>query len=161
VLALRAYEQRANKIKVITDFAPELAQVQANASQLQQVFLNLVINAEYFMKEVHGKGTLTLNAVNSGDFVRISVADDGPGISAENMRHLFNPFFTTKPQGKGVGLGLSISKGIIEEHGGRLYAESQPGKGATFVIELPITRNGDSAYERERLTEKADSDSRG
>ncbi len=68
-----------------------------------------------------------------------SFADDGPGISKETMGHLFDPFFTTKEVGKGTGLGLSICHGIITEHGGRIYAESELGKGATFVMELPIT----------------------
>lgn len=140
VLDLRAYEQKVSNIQVVTDYAPDLAQVQANASQLQQVFLNLVINAEYFMLEAHGKGTLTVTTKNIGDFARISFADDGPGISSENMRYLFNPFFTTKPQDKGTGLGLSISQGIVAEHGGRIYTESQLGKGATFIVELPIAK---------------------
>lgn len=72
--------------------------------------------------------------------VRVSFSDDGPGISPENMRRLFAPFFTTKEVGKGTGLGLSICYGIVSEHGGNMYAESEPGKGATFVVELPISK---------------------
>jgi len=75
-----------------------------------------------------------------GNSVRISFADDGPGISPENMRKIFTPFFTTKEVGKGTGLGLSISHGIVKDHGGRIYAESEPGKGATFIIELPVSQ---------------------
>ena len=75
-----------------------------------------------------------------GDIIRASFADDGPGIAKENLGHLFDPFFTTKEVGKGTGLGLSISYGIITEHGGRIYAESELGKGATFVVELPISK---------------------
>ena len=138
VLELRAYEQKVSNIEVITKFAPDLPEIVVDYFQMHQVFLNLVINAEYFMKESHDRGTLTLVTSREGDMVRISVADDGPGIRAENLRHVFDPFFTTKEVGKGTGLGLSICHGIVTEHGGRIYAESETGKGATFVVELPI-----------------------
>jgi signal transduction histidine kinase len=123
---------------VITHFASDLPQVTGNSSQLQQVFFNIVINAEFFMLEAHQKGNLTITTERIGDFVQASFADDGPGISNENIKHLFIPFFTTKEVGKGTGLGLSICHGIITEHGGRIYAESEFGKGATFIVELPI-----------------------
>ncbi|GAH53048.1 unnamed protein product [marine sediment metagenome] len=83
--------------------------------------------------------TLTITTERVEDIIKASFADDGPGISKENLGHLFDPFFTTKEVGKGTGLGLSICHGIITEHGGRIYAESKLGKGATFVVELPIT----------------------
>jgi PAS domain S-box-containing protein len=139
VLELRAYEQRVNNIRVKTQFAADLPEVMADYFQLQQVFLNIVINAEYFMIELHGKGTLTITTEKIDNVVRASFADDGPGISEENLRHLFDPFFTTKEVGKGTGLGLSICHGIVAEHGGRIYAESEPGEGAIFRVELPIT----------------------
>ncbi|MBN1643923.1 MAG: HAMP domain-containing histidine kinase, partial [Dehalococcoidales bacterium] len=104
----------------------------------QQVFFNIVINAEFFMTEAHGKGTLTITTEKAGDSVRVFFSDDGPGISKEDMRNLFSPFFTTKGIGQGTGLGLSICQGIIAEHGGKIWAESELGKGATFVITLPI-----------------------
>ena len=138
VLELRAYEQNVNNIKVNTRFDPDLPEVMANGFELQQVFLNITINAEYFMIEAHGRGTFTITTERIDDIVRASFADDGPGIAKENLGHLFDPFFTTKEVGKGTGLGLSISYGIITEHGGRIYAESELGKGATFVTELPI-----------------------
>ncbi|MBI4282950.1 MAG: PAS domain S-box protein [Chloroflexi bacterium] len=138
VLELRDHEQKVNNIRVITHFASDLPQVMGNGSQLQQVFFNIVINAEYFMLEAHQKGNLTVTTERVGDFVRCSFADDGPGIPREDMTSLFTPFFTAKPVGKGTGLGLSICYGIITEHGGRIYAESEPGKGTTFIIELPI-----------------------
>ena len=90
------------------------------------------------MTEAHGKGTLTITTGSEGGFIRASFADDGPGIQKENLRHLFDPFFTTKEVGKGTGLGLSICHGIVTEHGGKIYAESEPKKGATFTLELPI-----------------------
>ena len=140
VLNLRDHEQKVNNIRVITHFASDLPQIMGNSSQMQQVFFNIVINAEFFMLETHQKGNLTITTERTGDFVRASFADDGPGISGEHMRHLFTPFFTTKEVGKGTGLGLSICHGIITEHGGRIYAESEPGKGATFVVELPVSK---------------------
>ncbi len=140
VLELRAYEQRVNNIQVNTPFAPDLPEVVADGFQLQQVFLNIIINAEHFMIEAHGRGILTITTERVGNIIRASFADDGPGIAKENLRHLFDPFFTTKEVGEGTGLGLSICHGIIAEHSGRIYAESKLGKGATFVVELPISK---------------------
>ncbi len=90
------------------------------------------------MKEAHGSGMLTVTSERVDTYVRLAIADDGPGIAPDNLRRIFDPFFTTKPVGKGTGLGLSICYGVISEHNGRLYAESVPGKGATFIIELPV-----------------------
>lgn len=139
VLEIRAYEQKVNNIQVNTQFASDLPEIMADYFQLQQVFLNIIINAEHFMIEAHQRGTLTITTEKAGTLVKASFADDGPGISKENLGHLFDPFFTTKEVGKGTGLGLSICHGIIAEHGGRIYAESELGKGATFVVELPIS----------------------
>lgn len=138
VLELRAYEQKVNNIQVNTHFTPNLPEITANGFELQQVFINIIINAEHFMTEAHGKGILTVTTEQVGDIIRASFADDGPGITQENLGHVFDPFFTTKEVGKGTGLGLSICHGIITSHGGRIYAESELGKGTTFVVELPI-----------------------
>jgi signal transduction histidine kinase len=138
VLKLRVYEQKVNNIKVITRFSTELPEVVADSFQLQQVFFNLIINAEYFMIEAHHGGTVTITTGKIGGAVRVKVMDDGPGISEENLKHLFNPFFTTKPVGSGTGLGLSICYGIISEHNGRIYCESTLGEGTTFTVELPV-----------------------
>ncbi len=140
VLAMRAYEQRVSNIQVNTRFAADLPEVMADYFQLQQTFLNIIINAEYFMTKAHQRGTLTITTEKVGDIIKASFTDDGPGISKENLGHLFDPFFTTKEVGKGTGLGLSICHGIITEHGGRIYAEGELGKGATFVVELPISK---------------------
>jgi len=140
VLELRAYEQKVNNIELNTRFAPGLPEVMVDYFQLQQVFTNIIINAEYFMAEAHHRGTLTITTERLDHTVRVSFTDDGPGIGKENLGHLFDPFFTTKEIGKGTGLGLSICHGIITEHGGRIYAESELGKGATFIVELPITQ---------------------
>lgn len=138
IIELSNHRHKTNNIQVNTHFAEDLPQITANASQLQQVFLNIVMNAEQAMLEAHSKGVITVTTEQSGDIVKVYLADNGPGISPENMRKLFTPFFTTKPVGKGTGLGLSICHGIITEHGGRIYAESEPGKGAAFIVELPV-----------------------
>jgi len=140
VLELRKHEQEVNNIRVIPRFAPGLPGITGNASQLQQVFFNIVINAEFFMLEAHKKGTLVITTERKNGFVRASFADDGPGISKEAIDRLFTPFFTTKEVGKGTGLGLSICHGIVSEHGGKIYAESKPGNGATFIVELPVKK---------------------
>ena len=138
VLELRAYEQKVNNIQINTQFASDVPEIMADFFQLQQVFMNIIINAEYFMIQAHKKGTITIITEREGDTVRLSFADDGPGIAKENIGRIFAPFFTTKEMDKGTGLGLSICHGIIVEHGGRIYAESELGKGATFVVELPV-----------------------
>jgi PAS domain S-box-containing protein len=138
VLKLRDYEHRVNNIQVKTKFDSDLPQVMVDQFQIQQVFLNLILNAEYSMIETHRQGILKLITRSVDGNVKVSITDDGAGISRENMKHLFNPFFTTKEVGKGTGLGLSICYGTVTNHGGKIYAESQPGQGATFVVELPI-----------------------
>jgi len=137
-LGLRAYAQKVSNIQVKTHFANNLPKISADGFQLQQVFVNIIINAEYFMTEAHGKGILTITTERRGNFIRTSISDDGPGIDKKNLGHLFDPFFTTKEVGKGTGLGLSICHGTVNAHGGKIYAESEMGKGATFVVELPI-----------------------
>jgi PAS domain S-box-containing protein len=138
VLRLRAYEQKVNNIEVLRHLAADIPDIMVDYFQIQQVFLNLIINAEYFMSEAHHRGALIVTTQRLDDIVKISFADDGPGIPKENLSRIFDPFFTTKDVGKGTGLGLSICHGVIAEHGGRIYAQSDVGKGATFIIDLPI-----------------------
>ncbi|MFB0556948.1 MAG: PAS domain S-box protein [Dehalococcoidia bacterium] len=138
VLQLRSYEQKVRNIEVKTALAPDLPKVMGNVSQLEQVFVNIIINAEQAMLEVRDRGRLTITTERVGDIVRASFTDDGPGISPENMGRIFTPFFTTKEVGKGSGLGLAICHGVVTEDGGKIYANSDLGKGATFIVELPI-----------------------
>jgi PAS domain S-box-containing protein len=140
VLELRAREHKVNQIDVNKHLAPNLPEIMVDYFQMQQVFMNTIINAEYFMTKAHNGGTLTITTQRENDTVRISFADDGPGIPTENLVRVFDPFFTTKEAGKGTGLGLSICHGIVTEHGGQIYVRSQLGKGATFVVELPIKK---------------------
>ena len=138
VLKLRAYEHKVNGIEVKRQLAPDLPEIRVDYFQMQQVFLNIFINAEHFITEAHNRGTLTITTKKQNSNVRISIADDGPGIPRENLHRIFDPFFTTKEAGKGTGLGLSICHGIVAEHGGQIYAKNQQGKGATIFVELPI-----------------------
>jgi PAS domain S-box-containing protein len=144
VLGLRAHVQKMNSIEVERHLAPDLPEIMVDYFQMQQVFLNIIINAEYFMTEAHNKGTLTITTKTRNGTVMISIADDGPGIPPENLTRIFDPFFTTKEAGKGTGLGLSICHGIVTEHGGQIYVRSQLSKGATVFVELPI--EGRSRY---------------
>jgi PAS domain S-box-containing protein len=138
VLELRAHAQETNGIEVERRLARYLPEVMVDYFQMQQVFLNIIINAEFFMTETHNGGTLTVVTKRKNGTVLISIADDGPGILPENLARIFDPFFTTKEPGKGTGLGLSICHGIVTEHGGEIYVRSQLGKGTTVFVELPV-----------------------
>jgi PAS domain S-box-containing protein len=138
-LDLRAYELSANNIKVVLQLTRDIPLTIADPGQLQQVFLNLIINAETEMKSAHDRGKLTIKTERTNNTLRITFKDTGPGIPEENLQTIFDPFFTTREVGQGTGLGLSVCHGIITEHNGKIWAESESGKGATFVIELPLT----------------------
>ncbi len=130
-------------IKLLTNFDEHLAMVRADSSQLQQVFLNMIMNAA---DAVEGKGTITITTKNirdnDSDFVEVEFRDTGPGIDDENLAKIFEPFFTTKPVGKGTGLGLAVSHGIIQEHGGTVFVKTKPGEGTSFFIKLPALKEG-------------------
>jgi PAS domain S-box-containing protein len=138
-LELRAYELKTNNITVCRDFG-DLPQIDVDQHQLQQVFLNVIINAEQAIRTTGHKGTLKLKTEvkPAGGWAVVTIADDGSGIPPEDLTKVFDPFFTTKEVGKGTGLGLSISYGIIKEHGGIIRAESEHGQATTFTIELPL-----------------------
>ena len=105
---------------------------------MEQVFVNLFINAEQAMVDA-GKGDrLTITTGELDDYIVVTVADNGPGIKSENLEKVFDPFFTTRAECGGTGLGLSICHGIILEHGGRITASSEYGDGATFTVALPL-----------------------
>ena len=138
-LALRSYEQRVTNISVIEALAAGLPQVFADAHQIQQVMLNLVINAEQAMLSANGRGTLVVRTWHNAerDVVLFEANDDGPGVPEDLHAKIFDPFFTTKEVGKGTGLGLTVAYAIVQEHGGRIWMESPPGRGASFFVELP------------------------
>jgi two-component system NtrC family sensor kinase len=147
-LELRGYELRVRGIQVVRDYDSALPDTMADAHQLQQVFLNLITNAEQAMeKRQRDAQRLTVRTRRTGDVIRTEIEDTGPGIPPNLIERIFNPFFTTKPTGSGTGLGLSISLGIVREHEGRIWAENAPTGGARFVVELPIvtTRGSDES----------------
>jgi PAS domain S-box-containing protein len=137
-LAMRAYEMETSNIKATTQLDPDLPLIMADGTLLQQVFLNIIINADTEMRLAHGRGNLFIKTETIGDSIRISFKDDGPGIAKENLEKIFDPFFTTRKVGEGTGLGLSICHGIITQYNGQIYAKSRLGRGATFVLELPV-----------------------
>jgi signal transduction histidine kinase len=140
-LALRSYEQRVTNISVIDALAAGLPMVFADGHQLQQVLLNLVINAEQAMLSAHGRGVLVVRTWHNADqeSVVLEINDDGPGIPDDVQPKIFDPFFTTKEVGKGTGLGLTVAYAIVQEHGGRIRLESRPNVGTSFHVELPVT----------------------
>jgi PAS domain S-box-containing protein len=139
-LALRSYEQRVTNITVIDALASGLPHVFADPHQIQQVLLNLIINAEQAMLSANGRGTLVVRTWHEveTDVVVLEVNDDGPGVAPEVQPRIFDPFFTTKDVGKGTGLGLTVAYAIVQEHGGRIRLESSEGRGASFFVEFPI-----------------------
>ena len=142
-LALQGYQLKVDNIAINLELDPNLPATTADPHQLQQVFLNLITNARHAMVDKGGPGTLTLrtNVANAPDgtpSVRVAIADSGVGIPERNLQKIFNPFFTTKPVGQGTGLGLSICFGIIKEHEGQIWAESQMGVGTYVYVALPI-----------------------
>ncbi|HRZ86323.1 MAG TPA: ATP-binding protein [bacterium] len=111
--------------------------VVCNAPQISQVFMNILVNAAHAIEKY---GKISIRTRDEEGAVAVEIADNGRGIAPEHMASIFKPFFTTKEAGKGTGLGLSISKGIVEKHGGTIEVASEPGKGTTFVIRLPVNR---------------------
>ena len=141
-LELRAHQLKVNNIEVSVELQPDLPMTMADFHQIQQVFVNIINNAEQAMTEAHGRGKLIVKTERSGEMVRIVFTDSGPGIPEKNLNRIFDPFFTTKEVGKGTGLGLSICYGIVEAHGGHIYARSTLGRGATFTVEIPMACDG-------------------
>jgi PAS domain S-box-containing protein len=134
-LSLLANQLRVQRIELRRDFASELPPVVGNKSLIQQVFSNMILNA---CNAMPGGGSLTITTrVNSDNRVEIRLADTGVGIPPEHLSKIFDPFFTTMPVGKGIGLGLSISYSIVQQHQGIIEVESQVGKGTTFTVRLP------------------------
>ena len=140
-LALLEHQFKVAKVEVQTSPAPKLPPIQGNPGRLQQVFLNLFLNAKDAMA---GGGTLRVSTMN-GESISVCVTDSGSGIAPENIQRIYDPFFTTKNapregQARGTGLGLSVTYGIIQEHAGKIRVESQPGSGTTFTIDFPLSR---------------------
>jgi PAS domain S-box-containing protein len=134
VLSLIEHQLEASKIRVRKELASELPPVRGNENRVQQVFFNLILNARDAMPR---GGWLTLTTSGDGDTVVVEVSDTGVGIKREDVKRIYDPFFTTKGIGRGTGLGLSVSYGIVQEHGGAIFVDSVPGQGTTFQVALP------------------------
>ena len=145
-LSLVQHKMKLSGVELETKLADDLPPVPCDQSQVQQVVLNLIFNAA---EATHAKTERRVSVSTSADsgFVRLVVADNGEGIAAENLARIFHPFFTTKPEGKGVGLGLAVSYGIIEAHGGDIEVTSRVGEGARFTVSLPLqARSGSDVH---------------
>jgi two-component system NtrC family sensor kinase len=148
-LALRAHEQRRLHISVTAALTPGLPGVFVDGHQIQQVLLNLLINAEQAMQSAHGRGALHVQTSfdERRRRVQVEVADDGPGVSSLVRDRIFDPFFTTKAAGEGTGLGLTVAHAIVRDHGGELQLSSPPTGGALFTIQLPVVAESSASPE--------------
>jgi two-component system NtrC family sensor kinase len=134
-------QAKFHNIKFTLNFDDSIPQISTDPNQIQQVFINLLINAADAMNE---RGQVTVStrvipdAASGKQHIEIEFTDTGPGIPEEHLGRVFEPFFTTKPVGKGTGLGLAVSYGIIKKHGGNIFVRSETGKGASFHVRLPV-----------------------
>jgi two-component system NtrC family sensor kinase len=135
--AIVNHQLEVNQVKLVKELGENLPIVRGNANQLQQVLMNLMMNAQQAMEGEFGSVTVTTRPAGD-DHIEVIVSDTGPGMTDDVRTRLFEPFFTTKPTGEGTGLGLSVSFGIIEDHGGEIDVASEPGEGARFTITLPV-----------------------
>jgi two-component system NtrC family sensor kinase len=136
-LTLVAHPFRAANVQVIKNLDSDLPSILGSSNRLQQVFLNLFLNAKDAMPS---GGMLEVRSSANNGSVEVEVTDTGLGIQREDLARVFDPFFTTKATGRGTGLGLSVSYGIIKEHAGKIEVRSTPGKGTSFRLEFPAAR---------------------
>jgi len=136
---LEAPRCRAASVEIECNTSGRIPTIQADPDRLQQVLINVMNNA---IESMPGGGRLGISLANGGGEVVVNISDTGKGITEEDQARVFDPFFTTKPAGKGTGLGLAVSYGIIRDHGGEIRVSSTPGVGSTFSIVLPVENNG-------------------
>jgi two-component system NtrC family sensor kinase len=135
-----------DNVNVVREFDPDLPEVLADPDQIRQVFLNLINNAG---DAIRGPGRITLSTRQAGGTVRVTVTDTGVGLDGEQIKKIFDPFYTTKEVGKGTGLGLSVSIGIVESMGGTIEVQSMPGAGSAFTVVLPKKPTEESVNEQQ------------
>ena len=151
-IILLDHQFKTARIRVETGLDPSLAPIKGNQGKLQQVILNLLLNAKDAMHGSNGDATLRIRTLNAGSQVYVEIEDSGAGIAPEHLHRIFDPFFTTKTnpqpgQHKGTGLGLAVSYGILQEHGGKIAVESSPGAGTIFRLEIPAARSAAPALD--------------
>lgn len=141
-LALVEHQASLNDIEIVRDYQPDLPEISVDPTQVEQVFINMLVNASQAMPE-GGTLTISINYDHGQGWIRTSITDTGHGIAEEDLPKIFDPFFTTKGASEegigGTGLGLSVSYGIIQNHGGRINVKSVVGEGTTFTIDLPVS----------------------
>ena len=135
VLSVIEPQLQKEGITIQKEFHGEITRLIVDAQKIQQVLMNLLLNAQQAMP---GGGCITVRTFLQKDMLAVEIADTGVGISDKNIDRIFDPFFTTKEAGRGTGLGLSVSYGIIKQHGGKIEVFSSPGNGSTFQIMLPL-----------------------
>jgi two-component system NtrC family sensor kinase len=141
-LDIKGYHLRVDNLRVVKRLDPDLPMTMLDFNQMQQVLLNIINNAQQAMVGHRGQGTLTITSKAHDGLILLEVEDDGPGVPQEILGKIFDPFFTTKQVGQGTGLGLAVSYGIVRDHGGRIWAESEEGRGTRICVELPIMGEG-------------------
>jgi PAS domain S-box-containing protein len=141
VVELLKHQFEKSRIKLNLKFSENIPYIYADCSQIHQVFLNIIVNA---IQAINENGVIEIETFSKDGYVNVKFKDNGIGIAPENLNRIFEPFFTTKEAGKGTGLGLAVSKRIMDEHNGKIEVESTPGKGTTFTLKFPsLTTNGD------------------
>jgi signal transduction histidine kinase len=137
VLNFIKHHSDLDETQIFSEYDPRVPPIELDGKQIKQVFVNLIMNAQH---AVDNKGTIKVTTKFSfaDNELLINVIDTGHGIEKKNLSRIFDPFFTTKPTGKGTGLGLSVSYGIVKNHGGDILVESEPGRGSTFTVILPV-----------------------
>jgi len=142
IVEMLAYSLRTESIELMVDLAANLPSVWGDGDQLNQVFVNLLVNARQALANSEGTRMIAVSSEYDAarDRICVRVADSGPGIPDDIRSRIFDPFFTTKEIGVGTGIGLSVSYGIVEAHQGAIQVQSEPGQGATFVVELPAAK---------------------
>ncbi len=151
-LAMVRRQRAVDNITFAEHYEPELPLVEVDQSRLKQVFINIVNNALYAMSDV---GVLTVRTGVADGQVHVEFGDTGAGIASEHLHRIFDPFFTTKPDVSGTGLGLSVSLGIVQSHGGTIEARSEVGKGSVFTVKLPALASGARGARGETASEQS------
>jgi len=150
------HRSNLDNIQISTEYDPQVPPMELDEKKMKQVFINLLMNARHAIDQ-QGNIKITTGLNRDADQLLVKVTDSGHGIDKKNISRIFDPFFTTKPTGEGTGLGLSVSYGIVREHGGEIQVKSTVGVGSTFTVVLPVQKQGmfsDNVRESESIVHK-------